>query len=97
MLHFHGDETSRTIAFRKTTNGYRWIGEQEIFQGPNLYTNVDGVFHENITLNYDIESVSGFPTNKLSIEYWGETNRYNLTLAQVRPILAKWKEQHQKP
>jgi len=101
MLHFYG-ETSRTIAFRKTASGYRWIAEQETFTGPNLYTNVDGVFHEEITLTYDIESVSGYPTNKLHVEYWGDdarlaTNSYDLRLAQVRPILAEWRQTLKKP
>jgi hypothetical protein len=33
MLHIYS-KTSRTIGFRKTSKGYRWIGDQEIFQGP---------------------------------------------------------------
>ena len=71
MLHFYGD-TDRTIAFRKTPSGYRWIEEQEAFTGPNLYTNVDGVFYEKIFLTYCIESAAGFPTNKLNVQYWGD-------------------------
>lgn len=96
MLHFYG-ETSRTIAFRKTGSGYKWTGEQEIFTGPKLYTNEDGVFHEQIALTFDIERVSGYPVDKLNIEYWGETNRYNLTLADVKPVLAEWRQNHEKP
>src|SRR5262249_24997992 len=37
MLHIYS-KTSRTIAFRKIKNGYQWIGEQEIFEGPKKYT-----------------------------------------------------------
>jgi hypothetical protein len=101
MLHFYGD-TSRTIAFRKTPSGYRWIEEQEIFTGPNLYTNVDGVFHEEVCLTFGVESSSGYSTNKLHVEYWGDdsrltSNRYDLTLAQVKPIIEEWKLRHQKP
>lgn len=102
MLHFYG-ATSRTIAFRKLPSGWRWIHEQEIFQGPNLYTNVDGIFHEEIVLTYDIEPVSGYSTNKLHIQYEGEdsrftstTNQHDLTLAQAKPILEEWRKKIQK-
>ncbi len=93
MLHIHS-ETSRTIAFRKTADGYRWIGEQEIFTGPKQYTAVDGTFYENICITYDIEKISGFPTNRLNITYFGEdkrlTGKPSLNLADVRPILKDW-------
>lgn len=93
MLHIYS-KTSRTIAFRKTEEGYRWIGEQESFQGPKQYTTVDGTFYESITLTYDIEKVSGYPTNKLNVSYWGEdprlVDRRELTLKEVQPILKDW-------
>jgi len=101
MLHFYGD-TSRTIAFRKTPSGFKWIEEQEIFTGPNLYTNVDGVFYEEICLTFGMESSAGYSTKKLHVDYWGDdsrltSNRLNLTLAQARPIIEEWKQKHQKP
>jgi len=93
MLHIYS-KTSRTIAFRKTTNGYRWIGDQEIFQGPKEYRSVNGTFHEQLCLTYDVESVSGYPLNRLDIEYSGEdsrlANRHSLALADVKPILREW-------
>jgi hypothetical protein len=99
MLHFYG-KTSRTIAFRKTEAGYRWIGEQEIFQGPREYETDDGRFHEEISLTCEIEHVSGYPTNKLNILYVGDdprllggsgsTWRDDLTLEEVTPILREW-------
>lgn len=93
MLHIFS-KTSRTIAFRRTAHGYRWIGEQEIFFGPKEYTTVDGTFHEQICLTYEIESVSGFPLNRLNVTYSGEdtrlAGRQSLTLADVRPILKQW-------
>ena len=100
MLHFYGD-TSRTIAFRKMPDGYKWIHEQETFTGPNLYTNVDGVFHEEIVLTYGIEPTSGHTANKLHVEYWGDdarltSNRYDLTLTQARSILEEWGQTHRK-
>ncbi len=93
MLHIY-TKTSRTIAFRKTTQGYRWIGEQESFEGPKQYTSVDGKFHEQIVLTFDLEPVSGSPTNELDVDYWGEDSRLagrrDLRLDDVKPILKEW-------
>jgi hypothetical protein len=93
MLHIDG-KTSRTIAFRKTPDGYKWIHEQETYTGPKTYKNVDGTFHEQIVITYGIEPVSGHAANKLHVEYWGEDPRLPahqpLTLEQVRPIIAEW-------
>jgi hypothetical protein len=93
MLHIDG-KTSRTIAFRKTTDGYKWIHEQETYTGPKTYKSVDGTFHEQIVITYGIESVSGHAPNKLHVVYWGEDPRLPayqpLTLEQVRPIIAEW-------
>jgi hypothetical protein len=93
MLHIYS-KTSRTIAFRKTTNGYRWIGDQEIFQGPREYKTVDGTFHEQLCFTYEVESVSGYPMNRLNITYSGEDSRLasrnSLALADVRAILREW-------
>lgn len=95
MLHIDGD-TSRTIAFRKTPNGYKWIGEQEGYTGPKTYTTVDGTFHEMIFVTYETENVSGVPLNKIFVQYFGEnarlTKRNNLALADVKPILAEWSQ-----
>jgi hypothetical protein len=70
------------------------IGEQEILPGPRQYKTVDGTFPEHICLNYDIEAISGFPTNQLVVTYFGEdsrlTNRKTLSLADVGPILKEW-------
>ena len=102
MLHFYG-ETSRTIAFRKTSTAWKWIHEQEIFRGPNLYTNVDGVFNEEIRITYGTESTSGNTPGKLLVQYEGNdsrltsaSNRYDLTLAQVTPVLDEWRHKRQK-
>jgi hypothetical protein len=93
MLHIDG-KTSRTIAFRKTANGYKWIEEQECYTGPKSYTNVDGTFREKIFVTYGIESVSGAAPNQLHVDYWGEDPRLPahqpLTLEQVAPIIAEW-------
>ena len=101
MLHFNG-ETSRTIAFRKTQTGWKWIHEQETFTGPNLYTHVDGVFHEKIVLTYGIEPTSGHSAHKLHVQYHGEDSRltshqYDLTLTQATPIIEEWRQKRQKP
>jgi len=93
MLHIAA-KTSRTIAFRRAGSGYRWIGDQEIFHGPRMYKTVDGTFNEEFTFTYEVESVSGFPTNQLNISYSGENSRFlepkHLTLADVRPTLHEW-------
>ena len=93
MLHIYS-KTSRTISFRKDGNGYRWIGEQEMFEGPKEYASVDGTFKEHIILTYEIEHVSGFPLNRLNVTYWGEDHRLadrdDLTLSDVMPILKEW-------
>ena len=93
MLHIYS-KTSRTIAFRKASNGYRWIGDQEIFQGPKEYKTVDGTLREQVTFTYEVESVSGFPTNRLNIAYSGQDSRLatrsSLALGDVKPILREW-------
>ena len=93
MLHLAG-KTSRTIAFRKNAADYSWIGEQENFEGPKMYKSVDGTFHEEVTLTFEREHVSGVPLNKLSVSYMGEdprlAGRVNLSLSDARPILKEW-------
>jgi hypothetical protein len=93
MLHVDG-KTLRTIAFRKNSAGYEWIGEQEVFQGPKQFQTVDGNFPEEITLTYEIEHISGPPLNRLNISYIGEdrrlAGRQNLSLEDVKPILKEW-------
>ena len=96
MLHIYYN-TSRTIAFRKVNGKYKWIGEQESHTGPRKFDTPDGIFNEKITITYDKEVVSGFPTNKINILYYGPdsvltdlSNSSNLTLKQVIPIINKW-------
>ena len=92
MLHVYG-ATSRTIAFRKTQSGYRWIAEQEIYEGPHWRQTMDGTFREDIVIEYQTEPVNGIPTNELSIRYTGsDTNltARKFTLSEVRPILERW-------
>ncbi len=99
MLHI-SSSTSRTIAFRKDGDGYRWIGEQEIHVGPKTYTTPDGPYHEEIVISYELERIelgaTGVPLHQVFVSYNGEdarhTQRYNLTLDDVRPILAEWKQ-----
>lgn len=95
MLHIDGRPV-RTIAFRKTAEGYRWIHEQEIFTGPKTYDTPDGNLQEQIVITYGLEPVSGHAANQVHVEYWGEDPRLPahrpLTLAQVAPILADWKK-----
>jgi hypothetical protein len=95
MLHIYG-RTSRTIAFRKTESGFRWIGEQEIYTGPHTYDSVDGKYREQMTVTYKGEQVAmhGHPLKRLVITYHGEDSRLRhlrgLTWDEVRPILREW-------
>jgi hypothetical protein len=93
MLHVSG-KTSRTVAFRRTVDGYEWIGEQERFEGPRTYDFEDGSFREAITINYDRVPISGFPTDTVAILYSGEEPELvwprQLTLEQIQPWLQKW-------
>jgi hypothetical protein len=92
MLHVYGG-TARTIAFRKTASGYRWIAEEEIHQGPKWYQTVDGTFQESLVVEYQTERVNGIPTNQIYIQYTGSDRNLTgreFTLAEVRPILQKW-------
>lgn len=99
MLHVYG-ETSRSIAFRKTNSGYRWIFEQESHQGPGWYQTVDGTFREYILVEYQTERVDGVPTNQLWIRYTGSDTNLSvreLTLAEIKPVLAEWQNAAIKP
>jgi len=93
MLHIDA-ATSRTVAFKKVGNSYKWIGEQEIHTGPGTYTTPDGTFNEQITITYETAPVSGFPMNKINVTYDGNnpvlSSKPNLTLKDVLPTLKKW-------
>jgi hypothetical protein len=93
MLHIDG-RTSRTVAFRRISSGYEWIGEQEIFEGPNKYKSVDGEYKESITINYEKVPISGFPLNTIAVRYQGENSDLSwpreLSVEQVRPVLRQW-------
>jgi hypothetical protein len=94
MLHIYA-ETSRTVAFRKTSDGYKWIAEQEEFFGPKNYTTIDGTFQEHLYIEYQTEHINGIPTNQVCVDYYGNdfrlAKRDHLTLEDVKPVLAEWK------
>ena len=93
MLHVYG-KTSMTIAFKRTDNGYEWIGEQEIFEGPREYDSPDGKFKEAITITYNRVPISGFPLNTIAIDYRGDepelVSARRLSLNAIRRWLKKW-------
>lgn len=94
MLHVYA-ATHRTIAFRKTPDGYAWIAEQEIHYGPKMFTTVDGDSQEHIVVEFQFERVNGIPTNQIHISYAGEDTRLarrdDLTLTFIKPILEEGK------
>lgn len=100
MLHVYGD-TSRTIGFRKESDGYRWISEQEIHTGPKWQQTIDGNFRERIVVEYQTEQVNGIPLNELRIVYSGDDPEIKsiekLTLADAQTIFARWKNANVEP
>ncbi len=93
MLHIYA-KTSRTLAFRQAPGGWRWIHEQETFEGPRDYSTVDGIFKESICLTYETHRVAHWRTNQLNITYSGADRQLahprELLLADVLPVLAGW-------
>lgn len=93
MLHIYG-KTSRTVAFKRTAQGYEWIGEQEILTGPATYETPDGTFKESITITFERVPISGFPTNRVNVLYAGDDPALSrvdeLTLEDIQPWLKKW-------
>lgn len=93
MLHIDG-KTSRTVAFKRTAQGYEWIGEQEILKGPATYETPDGRFNESITITFERAAISGFPMNRVNVLYAGEdpalSRMDELTLQDAEPWLKKW-------
>ena len=99
MLHIYAS-TSRTIAFRKDKDGYKWIGEQETHKGPKTYDTPDGPSNEAVVISYELErsdpEVTAVPLRQVHVCYHGEdrrlARRQNLILDEVRPILAEWRQ-----
>ena len=54
MLHLAWPNRSETIGFVKVADGYKWVCDQEIHEGPREYDTADGRFHERITLSYSV-------------------------------------------
>ncbi|MFZ1041769.1 MAG: hypothetical protein WCA79_13835 [Anaerolineales bacterium] len=51
--------TSHYIYFEKNANSYAWVYEQEVFTGRHLYSDVDGVFNEQIVIDYQTKPING--------------------------------------
>jgi hypothetical protein len=94
LLHIYAD-TSRTVAFRKTQDGYKWLAETEEHYGPKSYTTVGGILQEELVVTYQTEHLDGTPTNQIRVSYYGEDKRLagrdSLTLEAIKPILEEWK------
>ena len=94
MLHVYDHGASTTISFSKKGNDFVWTGEQEIHQGPRVIETVDGPQHEEIMINSEDVSVSGFPVGT-TIRYTypdpqGHLSFKDLPCQEAREILAKW-------
>jgi hypothetical protein len=107
MLHFYeitnqGDfhYIYRTVALKMTADGYKWIGEQICYHGPNTYTTIDGTFNEQIAITSENEQIAFIGRNLegTAISYSGNDSRLpstgnhaqNLSIAQITPILQEW-------
>ncbi len=82
----------RLVHFRKTPDGYRWIGEMESYEAPGAEESGPAP-RERITISYQVEPVGKGPTNQLHVAYYGSDTKLagrTLTLEDVRPVLAEW-------
>jgi hypothetical protein len=86
----------RNIEFRKSATGYKWLREFEIHPGPRTFTQSGHTAHEEIYIIYDTTGISGVTPNKLHVHYNGFDSRIadrkDITLDEVRPILAEWSQ-----
>lgn len=86
-----GQYAYQTICFQKVDDTYKWIGELEYHESRN----------EWIVMRYGTVPRDRYPTaHTLIIEYTGKDPRLqkpNLTLEDIRPILAEWEERRLTP
>ena len=74
MLNESG-KTSRTVAFIEVSGGYQWVHEQEVFIGPNQFSDTYGTYYERIVITYETQRVSGLGLNKMITSYTGRDSR----------------------
>ena len=94
MLHIYNYGTSTTISFSKKGSEFMWTGEQEIHQGPRIIETEDGPQHEDIMINSEDVSVSGFPVGT-TIRYTypdsdGHLSFKDLPCQEARAIIGRW-------
>jgi hypothetical protein len=86
----------RYFEFRKRATGYKWLREFETHPGPRTFTQSGHTAHEEISISYDTTGISGVTPNKVHVFYHGPDSRIvsgkELTLDEVRPILAEWRQ-----
>src|SRR5207253_438443 len=98
VLYFGGN-LERYIVFRWDGKAYQWLGEQETFEGPQIWDTPDGRTHERVTITFYKEAVEG-AFKGLNIQYYGpdlelsslpkKGPNFSLKLADVGPLLEKW-------
>jgi hypothetical protein len=86
--------TRRVIIFRKTQDGFAWIGEMEMHYGPKMFKTFQGSSQERLVLEYSTEPYGDIrTTNQIQIHYYGEDIRLRqrgLTLEGIQPFLQEW-------
>lgn len=97
-LHIYG-APERILLFRPGPQGYRWIAEEEIYSGPKIWQTVAGDAREQLVVQYQLERVKDFPTNRTCIQYLGRDPRWasraELRRKDIEPLIAQWKEARQ--
>ncbi len=91
-----GYRTSWHIYFERIGDIYKWVGESEVYAGPNQNENIYiHYFTDAISPGYYYGTSEQMPQNVLVIDYRGENNRLlkpSLGLSDIQPILTEWKE-----
>ena len=100
MLHLSRGHVSRTVDFVREGTGYRWIGEQEVHEGPRVVEGIDGNYREIISMTFSDRSRSGV-SQGLYINYHGPDSslrmRNRLTHEDLRRTLEAWASQPYEP
>ncbi len=101
MLHIYLGErvhsgTEWDVSFKRVDGQYQWIGEQETWTGPHGHMTPGGeLTTESISISYDTQpGLSVGELNTPQVSYTGPdtklSNKDNLTLKDVQPVLKQW-------
>lgn len=93
LLHVGGKRLLREVAFIRDNSGaYRWIGEQEVHEGPREYDTEDGRHREFVAITYAEKAMRGWPQGS-QVEYRGPDAALmtqNLSVEDARALIERW-------